>query len=356
MAKKLRAHLHQIPELSGEEMKTKALLLHFLRKYTDLDITDMGSWFYAAHREASATESIAFRADMDAVIGPEGKPCHLCGHDGHCASLAGFGMATKGLNFGKNLFLIFQHGEETGEGGEICSRILAEREDIRKIFAYHNLPRQQLGTVCLRRGTFACASEGLILQFQGNPSHAAYPEDGHNPAYAISSLVTSLPSLADPVNYQDMVRCTVIHIHVGEPAFGVAPGSGRVLLTIRGAVEQDMYKLKKQIIKKSESLAAKEQLAFSWQETDVFPETRNDDECVTFLETICAAHSFPTTYLEEPHRWSEDFGWFLKRIPGAMLGIGSGTEQAPLHTENYEFPDEILETAIRLWLTIACEN
>ena len=53
-------------------------------------------------------------------------------------------------------------------------------------------------------------------------------------------------------------------------------------------------------------------------------------------------------------RWSEDFGHYLKRVPGAFFGIGSGTDHAPLHTESYEYPDDLLELTVRAFWKLIC--
>ena len=44
----LRQKLHQCPEISGQEARTKALLQEFLRAHTSLEILPCGEGFYAA--------------------------------------------------------------------------------------------------------------------------------------------------------------------------------------------------------------------------------------------------------------------------------------------------------------------
>ena len=84
----LRQKLHQCPEISGQEARTKALLQEFLRAHTSLEILPCGEGFYAAHREKNASKpAIALRADYDALATLDGGAAHLCGHDGHAASL-----------------------------------------------------------------------------------------------------------------------------------------------------------------------------------------------------------------------------------------------------------------------------
>ena len=46
-------------------------------------------------------------------------------------------------------------------------------------------------------------------------------------------------------------------------------------------------------------------------------------------------------------------GKYVKKCKGAFFGIGAGIDQAPLHTENYEYPDDLLEpTMMAFWKLI----
>ena len=185
-AKKLREALHLIPEPSGQEVKTRTALMEYLKSSSDLEIHDCGKWFYAAHREGENLPSIAFRADMDAVSGTDGL-YHGCGHDGHCSVMASLAAWTSGKSFGKNIFFLFQHAEETGDGGSECLPFF-DMEKIDAIFGFHNCPGFPAGSVLMLNDTFACASKGLILAFSGTQSHAAYPENGVNPIFPMSAF------------------------------------------------------------------------------------------------------------------------------------------------------------------------
>jgi metal-dependent amidase/aminoacylase/carboxypeptidase family protein len=39
-----------------------------------------------------------------------------------------------------------------------------------------------------------------------------------------------------------------------------------------------------------------------------------------------------------------DFGLFTQHYPGAMFGLGSGTDSPALHNPDYDFPDDIITT------------
>ncbi len=354
LIKKLRNELHQCPELAGQEYRTKSTVMDFIQKYTDLRIVDKGKWFYVLYEEG-ALETVGFRADMDAVYAPGGEVKHACGHDGHTATLAGLILEVNNKSkvkykFEKNICFIFQFGEETGEGGAICSKAILEAK-IDTIYAYHNIPGFFKGAVLIKKNTFACASKGMILHFSGAPTHAAYPEYGRNPSIAIGIILSQLPAITNPDLYKGMTLCTVIGVHVGNRAFGVAASEGEILLTIRGEYESDMLKLQENLHNKAKELANNEKLDLIVKYCDEFPETVNNNECLNTIIEKCNVHKIPIIELKEPFRWSEDFGYYLKKCRGAMVGIGDGEKYEQLHTAEYEFPDDILEKAVDIFYT-----
>ena len=85
------------------------------------------------------------------------------------------------------------------------------------------------------------------------------------------------------------------------------------------------------------TLATEYDLTLESAEQDVFPATENDATCVEKVLAKCSGQ-----VLEDPMRWSEDFGHYLKCCRGAFFGIGAGEECPALHTEHYEYPDELL--------------
>jgi metal-dependent amidase/aminoacylase/carboxypeptidase family protein len=50
--------------------------------------------------------------------------------------------------------------------------------------------------------------------------------------------------------------------------------------------------------------------------------------------------------MEDPFRWSEDFGWFTGKFRGMLFGIGAGRDHPELHNPDYDFPDEIITTGV----------
>ncbi len=334
----LRHTLHSCPERSGQETRTRAALMEFLSKHTTLELCPCGAGFYAARREPEgAKPPLALRADYDALALPGGGAAHLCGHDGHAAALCAAALSVEGARLDRDVFFLFQPAEETGAGAQGCLELF-RRERVAQIYGAHNLPGLPLGQVFTRPGTFACASRGVALFFTGRPTHAAYPEHGLSPAPAVGRLLCALPELADPARYGGMTLCTVIGAEMGERAFGAAAAQAQVWLTLRAERDQDLELLFRSLIQLAASLAREYGLEFDRQVQDVFPATVNDPACARRVLELCRGR-----LLESPMRWSEDFGHYLRRCPGAFFGIGAGEDCPPLHTQDYQYPDALLE-------------
>lgn len=354
--KDLRKTLHKIPEKSGEETRTKACLMDFIRANTSLFVEDRGSYFYAwAKAEEERELPIAFRADMDAVCGKDGNPGHFCGHDGHSSILSGLALVIdkerKSLH--RDVYLLFQPAEETGKGAEICRELLAEKR-IGEIYGLHNIPGYPVKNVLFRKGTFACASTGLEIRMTGTPSHAAYPEAGKNPGHALSALLLSIEKLTEEVSRQEgFVLMTLIGMEIGSDSYGVSAADGVLRLTVRGEREKVFAHYLSRIKDLAQDMAGKGGFSLQIKEIERFPATENHAECVEKVEKAAKETGLTGSVLAEPMRWSEDFGYYLQNTKGAFFGIGDGEEYAQLHTEHFEFPDEILAAGVSLFEKLA---
>lgn len=370
----LRHELHRRAELSEQETATKAYLMDFMRNETDFEVVDCGKWFYcrkdpadsckageAGETGAGSLPPVAFRADMDALPIDEsislgyGSRCpgvsHKCGHDGHMAALAGLGLSLTGKALTRPVVLIFQHAEETGRGGEICSGLLPKLH-VSEVYAFHNLGGYPEGSIVVREGLSQPASKGLTVHFHGKTSHASDPEQGRNPADAICDLEVCIRKALE-APHVGMVLCTIVNISVGRRDFGVSAGEGEISMTLRAENESEMDRLEETIRREAERLAGRDGLGVTFEEADPFPETRNDPEALRKVEACAQSLNLQVIRMKELWRASEDFGWYLKKCPGAIFYIGNGESYPPLHTKEYDFNDRILERAVDMFCALA---
>lgn len=352
MIHSLRKKLHENPEPSMQEEKTRHILQEFIKRHTTFEVVDKGVWFYAVKKagKESGKAPIAFRADMDAVCGKDGKPGHYCGHDGHSSILCGVALYLSKREElpDRDVYLIFQPGEEIGAGAKICKELLVEKQ-IGEIYGLHNIPGYPKNQVLLRKGTFACASTGLSIRMTGTPSHAAYPEAGRNPAIPMAKLLLEIERITKEMQARgNFVRMTVIGADVGSANYGVSAFEGTLRLTVRAEKEDAFDTYVNEIKALAATLAEENQLTIAIEEIERFPATENHDTNVDKLFACAEKLQFPVTELAQPMRWSEDFGYYLQEVPGAFFGVGDGEDHAQLHTAEYEFPDEIMKTAVAM--------
>lgn len=344
----LRYQLHTCPERSGSERRTLEKLRSFLEAHTSLRVQDRGGWLLAAHIEGEGLPEVGFRADVDALPVPGGA-AHRCGHDGHSAILCGLALALEGRQLGKNVYLIFQAAEETGEGAKRVVDTWPGLRALSALYALHNIPGHPKGAVLVRRGCFACASCGHVVRVEGRPAHAAYPGDGANPVALLCRLALAVPGMIDDILKGDgrLLMRTPIGLIAGGEDFGISAASGRLNQTLRGHRQADIDALIARIEAFAGAGCREEGLRCAFELRDVFPDTTSDGATVDRALDRFRAAGLPVVTLNEPMRWSEDCGWLLKAAPGMFFGIGAGEDAPGLHTEGYAFDDALIAPAVQ---------
>jgi len=359
-----RKELHQNPEVSKNEHATAERIIKFLDTLNTPQIMHpLGKTGLAAIFEGEETgPTVLIRADIDALPIQEindfeysslnENVAHLCGHDGHSTILVGLAqqLDTAPLKKGKAI-LLFQPAEETGEGAKMVL------DDPRfdnlvpdYVFALHNLPGYRLNNILVRKKHFAAASNGMIVKLFGKTSHAAHPEMGISPALAVANIISGFSELTlKKDGFKDFKLITIIHTLLGEIAFGTTPGYAELRATLRSFRNDDMDLLTEKAVSIVEKICDKHGLTEKIEWVESFPATVNDENCVDLVSEIAATNNFKIEQIDEPFRWSEDFGHFTLNYPGALFGIGSGEDHPALHNPDYDFPDKIIPTGITMF-------
>jgi amidohydrolase len=366
---RLRHTLHQSPELAGAEVATAQIMATYLEAHDPSCLLEgLGGTGVAARFDgARQGPTVMLRAELDGLPLTEatGVPyrsqapgvAHLCGHDGHMAMLAGLAarLSHRPPACGR-VWLLLQPAEETGEGARrVVTDDAFHQIEPDWVFALHNLPGTPLGTVAIRYGTSACGSIGLIIRLLGRSSHAGHPEQGLSPAPAMARLIDSFQTLPEQVaaTGEDLGFClaTVIHARLGEVAFGTTPGEASVMVTLRAERSATLKRLRAAARQVATEVAGSHGLELDIEWTEEFPVTVNHDRAVDLVHA--AARKAALEIVESDLlRWSEDFGHYTERVPGALVGLGAGSRQPPLHSPSYDFPDELTPIGVRLLSTL----
>ena len=346
--KEIRKILHAIPEKSLCEVKTRRVILSYLNALEGIEIVDKGEWFYAFYKGKDSKKKIAFRADYDAVEGKDTKVGHYCGHDGHCATLLVFAKYISELKPDNDIYFIFQPAEEIGKGALMCRDVVVD-EEIDEIYGFHNIPKFKRGNILVKKGAFACASGGLRISITGTPSHAAYPEHGKNPALIIAKTIEYCNSLSS-YDIDDLAFVTVIGVELGSDAYGVSASNGILKLTFRAQRQEHFDDLFKQIISYVNKKCLEADMSFEYESIETFASSKNNDDCVDRIISVCKDKNLSTQEVSEPFRWSEDFGYYLEVCKGAFFGVGDVEDYSQLHTEDFEYLDEISRYALQVFM------
>ena len=387
----LRHKLYKNAELSGREKETNKIINKFLEKTNpDVHYKNVGGYgIVAMYKGLEDGKNILIRADIDGLNIPlmstdNGQGClslskanigastssatdgskangqkpkafvqrqfsHRCGHDGHATILCGLAM-----RYGKkrpakgNVVLLFQPAEETGEGARnVINDPLFKELKIDAAFALHNLPGYAKHQIVLKKDCFASASLGLKLVFDGMTSHASQPEKGNNPQRVVTTLLDAFQKKYENLK-RDKYRTTltVTHVAIGEETFGVTPGHAEIWITLRSQDDDSLKKLTNNTIALCEYVAQEFKLKFSHSIHEDFAATTNGTRETDIVEQAAKELKLSVNNIKEPFPWSEDFGRFGSVCPICLFGLGCGFEHEPLHSPNYEFEDEIIDTGV----------
>ena len=357
-ARDLRHELHRFPEVSGAEHETAARIAAQMSALGAEVHSGLGGTGVAAVFGAGS-KTLMIRAELDALPITEAQgPAHrseidgvghLCGHDGHMATLFAVGRGLSRHRPDCRVVLLFQPAEETGQGARQVLEdpaFAALKPDM--AIALHNLPKMPLGAVALREGPVACASRGLTIRLTGQTSHAARPENGQSPAAALSALLPALAALSRDVPTEDPAfrLATVTHARLGVPSFGIAPGEAVIQVTLRTLLNAEMAALETE----ARSMVAQQAAEFAPEITvhEAFSHSVNAPEATALLQAACA--EMPKAEGMIPMRASEDFGLFGTEIPAAMVFLGSGETQPELHNPDFDFPDDLIGIGAEMFL------
>jgi amidohydrolase len=363
---KLRKVLHKHPELSGYETETAKRIAGFVGSYKPTKFIEGigGTGVAAVYSYFDNGPTVLVRCELDALPIQEintfdyqsevENVSHKCGHDGHMVMVAGVAA-----HYSKNrpkvgkVVLLFQPAEENGEGAKA---ILEDPkfEEIRPdyVVALHNLPGYPMHQVVCRPNSFTASVQSIIIKLHGKTSHAGEPDMGINPALAIAEILKKTDALQVPRDQADFKQITPIQIEMGEEAYGISAGYGEVKLTIRTWDSETMDVLAADCEKIAKRIGKNYKLKVEIDWTQFFSANQNDAEMVNIIREAAEYNKLEYIEKEEPFRWGEDFGLFTEQFKGAMFGMGSGEKTPALHNPDYDFPDEIIPTGVRMFTTI----
>lgn len=363
----LRKELHQYPELSGYEIETSKRIIQFLKLNNPTKIIDSigGSGLAAIYDFGESGKTITIRCELDALPIQEinqfshrsstNGVSHKCGHDGHMAILSGVSSWLKNQKFQKGkVVLLFQPAEENGEGAyKVLNNQRFIELKIDYFFSLHNLPKEPMHSIVMNDAGFSAEVQSFSILLNGKESHAAEPENGINPAMAMAKIINELSAteIAD-TSRNDFTIMTPVHFLMGQKSYGISPALAELHYTLRTWTNAKMIELQQKIEDVVAAVSKDYDLEYKINWFEYFPATVNYPETNEYVYEAIKQNDFQLVNKSNPMKFGEDFGWYSKTYKTTMFGLGAGLDTSALHNADYDFPDEIIETGVKMFTSI----
>lgn len=395
-----RHDIHAHPELSNREWRTSkkvAEVLQGLGLEVRTGVAKTG--VVALLHGGKPGPTIAYRAEMDATLGPEQNDLpfrststdtylgqqvsvsHLCGHDAHTAMLLGIATVLTGMRdrLPGNVMFIFQPAEEAhvnpGEPfgaremlKENVFELFGRQYTPAAIFGLHVLPREA-GTITFRAKTLLGSSENVLVTL--TPAQAAVR--GHDltheaaPADPVVAMAKMALALGDLPKLEQESFAPPAHVRIGDikTAFDFRTGGMTLDMNIDIAVfdKNVEQKVHDWVTGTVQSIALQSGVEANIRSEEYAPVLYNDPDLVKQLRPSVVRAIGEKNIVEQYYFFpaADDVALFQSRIPGIFMFLGVNKpglktgETASNHTPKFFVNEDTFQAGMRAMTTVGLD-
>lgn len=346
----IRRHLHEHPELSFHEAETAKFIQDFYKGKAVEVATEVGNGHavIVTIKGGKPGKTIALRADFDALPIEEQTDLpfksknpgvmHACGHDGHTAYLLVLADCLIQLkeNIPGTIKIVHQHAEETPPGGAksvVESGIL---DDVDQIFGIHVFPFGESGQVYYHSGYAMAGRTYFKLKIQGVGGHGSSPHMANDAIVAGAYFVTAIQTVVSRrLNPFDTGVITIGSFD-GKGSFNVIKDAVELEGDVRYMNTENRDKMDAEIHRIVAAIEAMFGVTVELTYTNDYPPLYNDPAVTE--QVVASLQKGLGEYLTGISEYdmlsgSEDFAYYLQKIPGVFFYIGA----KPKNTSNAYF-------------------
>ena len=369
----LRHHLHQHPELSGQEFETLQFIRTHLNEYNIPYEEIKNGGILAFLGDAGRGKTVLLRGDMDALPMQEApnntktaKSCpisqvpgvaHTCGHDAHTAMLLTAGKILKQHEeeIPGRIILCFERGEEGGNNLE------REKLQIDGCHALHVTPVIPAGKIAALYGPVTAGCFSYEITLTGKGGHGSRPDLSNNPLDCFHALYGDLQSIwmrdANPCEPATLAICKVqcgTTWNIIAPTLNFA-GNGRFFDQTTGVAVRKRFL---EILEADTNLYGCTYTINSMRGPSFG--ILNNQECVDVARAGIEKNLGSDVLVErEPEFASESMALMMQLYPGAycMLGVGNPEQgiTANPHNPMFDIDESALVTGVAANISYAME-
>ncbi len=359
----LYRELHQVPGVGFDLDETVAIVKAELEslgiKYTEKYgrgsvVADIGS----------GERCIALRADMDAlpIMEESGVPfsskrpgiMHACGHDSHTAILLGVARCLKEIEDSLKIRvrLVFQPSEEGAVSGAEMMVNAGVMDGVDHILTTHCEAKMNAFEVGMREGDYMAACIPMKITFFGKSAHAALPSEGID-AIAMANEAYAELKAAIKEEAGDWPYIWSVGKFSGGTVHNIICDKCEMDISFRF---YDMA-LAARMEKRTEEICSRIANTYGGRmEIDWHMSTGaviNEPQIIRDVREVAKGLGIPVNELP-PRMSSEDFGWYLTKVPGAIFRYGVYNEQYDsgyvAHTCKFKIYEPSMKTAMMMFV------
>ncbi len=365
-----RRHLHQHPELGFQEVETSRFVTERLRQLgveeirTGIATTGVTGLIRGTKTGPRSNNVVMLRADMDALPIHEQNDVeykslhdgvmHACGHDAHTSMLLGISriLMDRRDEFSGTVKVLFQPAEEGGGGAKIMiDEGVMDDPAVDAVFGMHMDQDSPVGTIGYLAGPAGAASDRFELTIQGRGGHGARPSRCIDPIVVGSQIIVALQTVVarevDPV-LQAVV--TIGSFRAGEAA-NVIPDTAEMRATVRSFDPGVREQLQERITAIVEGVATTLRAAVDLRYHLGYPPLINEPEMTELVRQVATETVGAEMVIHsKPQMGSEDFAYFLQRVPGSFFNVGTMNPEKGLiwghHHPRFDIDEEGMSAGI----------
>ena len=353
-------HLHTIPELGFEEVKTSAFIASKLKEFGFTDVqTGVGgtTGVVATLDSGKPGPVVLLRADMDCLAhNIEGETVlrHTCGHDGHSSMLLATAEEVIKNHTVKSgtLKFLFQPAEELGTGAHAIADA-GVLEGVDYAFGAHVRPIEEAANGQAVAAIYYASSATIQATFTGVTSHAARPHLGVNALDAAVLAINAVNTIHLRPTESYSVKATQFHADSG--VTNSIPGKAFVTWDLRAQMNPTMKELHEKVIMAITNAGQANGCTVEYDDSKMLTAAEHNEECVALLEDVISdvlgkENMVPAVITPG----GEDFWVYTNRYPNQKAGFfGLGCDLKPgLHHPDMSFDTSALENGVKIYLAL----
>ncbi|AZU60660.1 amidohydrolase [Neobacillus mesonae] len=371
----IRRYLHEHPELSFKEDKTAQYIADF---YEGKDVKVLrnvgnGNGIIVTIKGGNPGKTIALRADFDAlpILEETDVPfksknegvMHACGHDAHTAYLlilADCLIQVKDSLAG-TIKIIHQHAEEAPPGGAKSIVESGVLDDVENIFGIHIFPTHPAGFVGYHSGFSLAGRSFFKLVIQGVGGHGSSPHMANDAIVAAAHFVTAVQTvISRRLNPFDHGVITIGSFD-GKGTFNVIKDSVELEGDVRYMTVETQQLIAKEVHRIVKGIEVEFDVQCELTYTADYPPLYNDPKVTA--DIVESLKSMDDPDIKEVAEYpmlsgSEDFAYYLEKIPGCFFFIGckpKGVDSAYFnHHPKFDIDEDCLLVAAKSVGQVVC--